>query len=101
MKTYTEQDLRLAFQAGEDFGRHNAYDSNLLDEDEYITYSMKKHWALTEIVKQMKAEYEKKREKIGFKIKKLYKFENIFMNRIRKKYDKYYNKEDHNFKYKD
>ena len=46
-------------------------------------------------------EYEKKREKIGFKIKKLYKFENIFMNRIRKKYDKYYNKEDHNFKYKD
>ncbi len=36
MKTYTEQDLRLAFQAGEDFGRHNAYDSNLLDEDEYI-----------------------------------------------------------------
>ncbi len=39
MKRYTEQDLRLAFQAGIDMGKHiqsgNYYDKPL-DEDEYI-----------------------------------------------------------------
>lgn len=39
MKTYTEQDLRLAFRAGVDLGRHiqaNNYFDKPLDEDEYI-----------------------------------------------------------------
>ena len=36
MKTYTEQDLRLAFQAGVKLGRHNSYFDKPLDEDEYI-----------------------------------------------------------------
>ena len=42
-----------------------------LDEDEYITYSMKKHWAITEIVKQMKAEYEKKRDPMSKETQRL------------------------------
>lgn len=39
MKTYTEQDLRLAFRAGIDMGKHiqaKNYFDKPLDEDEYI-----------------------------------------------------------------
>lgn len=39
MKTYTEQDLRLAFRAGIDMGKHiqaGNYFDKPLDEDEYI-----------------------------------------------------------------
>lgn len=36
MKTYTEQDLRLAFQAGVNFGSHESYFDKPLNENEYI-----------------------------------------------------------------